>query len=166
MKNMGRVIAGFVKVFAVIGAFGGIVYYTQNKLKEKNSYIKRYRMYYELTNQWLLNKFSNNNAGAYFEKKNYTSIAVYGQGTLGELFSGDIKNQNVKIEYFIDKNADGISNNADNIPVVGIEDIADQNKVDAIVVTPIANYDEIVGDLENAGIECDIISLEDVIYGI
>lgn len=164
-----KIFQAVAKTGVLVASLGGVVYYMQNKVKKEENYTKRYKRYYELTNQWLLNKNANKSVEEYFRKNQYKSIAVYGQGTLCELLCTELREQaksGVKIEYFIDKNTAGVCYNENDIPTVGPADIGTQKKVDVIVVTPIANYEEIIADLSDAAVDCDIISLEDVIYEI
>ena len=99
------------------------------------------------------------------KKNNIKNIAIYGMGTLGELFYNEIKGTGVKVNYFIDKNADTLYYGVDDIAVVGLDDIANQDEVDAIIVTPIFDFDTIESDLEEVT-DISLISLEDIIYGI
>lgn len=164
MKKFGKAVGVIAKCGVFFGSIGGVIHFAQKEIKRKEDVLNRYKMYYELTNQWLLNKNDGKNVGEYFERKNYKSIAVYGQGTLGELFCREARNQNVNIEYLIDKNADSVCYSIDDVPTIPLDEICNQNGVDVIVVTPIANYDDIVNDLGSMNVNCDIISLEDVIY--
>lgn len=155
------------KLVSFGGTIGGILYLAQKALKKESDFHNRYKSYYTTTNQWLINKNEGKNIGEYFKENNYKTIAIYGMGTMGELFYDELKNSsNVKVAYFIDKNAEDLYYGIDDLPVVGLDDISSQEKVDAIVVTPIYDFDKIEEDLEDIGIDADIISLEDIIYEI
>lgn len=164
--NSKKLALSFAKLAIVGGSFGGIVYLFQKALTKERDYRQRYQTYYNTSNQWLLNKNDEKNISVYFKENNYKTIAIYGMGTMGELFYEEIKKTDVKVAYFIDKNAEELYYGLDDISVVGLDDISSQEKVDAIIVTPIYDFDKIEEELEDEGVEADIISLEDVIYEI
>lgn len=160
--NIKKVIKNIFKVGTVGGIIGGFVYLGQKSLKKETILGKRYKSYYELTNQWIMNKNKNKDIARYFVENNIKTIAIYGMGTLCELFFEDIKKTDIKVSYFIDKNVDELYYGLDNISVIGIDDIRNQENVDAIIITPIFDYESILQDLQD--IDTRIISLEDIIY--
>lgn len=166
--NTKKLIFKLVELSAIGGAIGGISYLAQKAFRKESDYHQRYRNYYNVANQWLLNKNEDKSIGNYFkENTEYKTIAIYGMGTMGELFYDELKNSSdVKVAYFIDKNAEDLYYGLDDLPVVGLDDISSQKKVDAVIVTPIYDFDKIEEDLENSGVDVDIISLEDIIYEI
>ncbi len=165
-KIIGTIVKAGVAIAALVGTIGGTVYFAQKSIKKESDLQKRYRAYYELTNRWLANKNDDKNIKTFFETNDIQSIAVYGMGTLGEMFYEDIKKTDVSVKYFIDKNAEELYCGMDNLPVVGLTDIKEQEKVDAVIVTPVFDYDSIVEDLEEADETLNTISLEDVIYNV
>lgn len=160
--NIKKVIKNIFKVGTVGGIIGSFVYLGQKSLKKETILGKRYKAYYELTNQWIMNKNKNKDIAKYFVENNIKTIAIYGMGTLCELFFEDIKKTDIKVSYFIDKNVDELYYGLDNISVIGIDDIRNQENVDAIIITPIFDYESILQDLQD--IDTRIISLEDIIY--
>ncbi|MBQ4068842.1 MAG: hypothetical protein IJC76_06285 [Lachnospiraceae bacterium] len=163
--KIGKVVGGILGIGAVAGGIAGISYYSKKSIEKSEELQGRYKAYYQLTNQWLMNKNEGKSAASYFAENNIKSIAVYGMGTLGELFYNEIKGTDVKVSYFIDKNADTLYYGLDDIAVVGLGDISNQDAVDAIIVTPIFDFDAIEGDLWEVT-DISLVSLEDVIYGI
>jgi FlaA1/EpsC-like NDP-sugar epimerase len=167
IKMDGKKIAlALVKLSVMGGVIGGIIYLAQKALKKEADYKNRFKSYYNVTNQWLLNKNEEKNVGEYFKDNNYKTIAIYGMGNMGELFYEEVKKEDVKIAYFIDKNAEELYYGIDDIPVVTMDDIESQEEVDAIIVTPVYDFDSISESLEELGLDIEIVSLEDVIYGI
>jgi len=151
--------------FAAITAAGaGLAWlYKKNEIKKNDHIIKRaekFRNYYYMLNQWMINKNQNKSIGDFLEKNNYYEIAIYGMGEMGQRLIDELKGSNIKIKYIIDQNADYLSN---EIPVIKKEDSFE--RVDAIIVTATFAYKEISKDL-SARISCPILSLEDVINGI
>ena len=163
----GKKIAGSIlKVGAVLGAIGGILYLKDKKVRSAEENLKFQKNYYALAQQWIMNKNENRSMMKYFNDRNINSIAIYGMGTLGEALYEELKNTDIKIKYFIDKNATELYYGVDGIEAVGLDGITSCAEVDAIIVTPVNHYDSIVTDLENEGVSSEIISLEDVIYGL
>lgn len=113
-----------------------------------------------MMNQWVKVKQDGKNLATYFKKNGYSKIAIYGMSYAGETFLNELKGTEIEVAYGIDKKAEGIY--AD-INVVTMDQYLD--KVDAVVVTAITFFDEIRRQLEEK-LECPIISLEDVLYGI
>lgn len=165
--NSKKVVWSITKLVGFGGTIGGVLYLAQKALKKESDFHNRYKSYYTTANQWLINKNEGKNVAEYFKENNYKTIAIYGMGTMGELFYDELKNSsNVKVAYFIDKNAEDLYYGVDDLPVVGLDDISSQQKIDAIIVTPIYDFDKIEEDLEDAGVDTNIVSLEDIIYEI
>ncbi len=91
---------------------------------------------------------------------NYKNIAVYGVGYLGKHLIKELNWSGVNIDYIIDRNIEEVE---ENITIYRPDDILPS--VDAVVVTAIADFDEIVDRL-NLVVNCPILSLEDIIFNI
>ena len=91
-------------------------------------------------------------------KENIRNIAIYGYGKLGKHLLKYCKNNNITVSYLIDSVKDG---KIDGIPIIKPENICEQPIVDAIVVTPIQDFEEIRLKIGNPGYR--IISLEQII---
>lgn len=161
-----NILLSVAKIGALAGAIGGIGYFSKKALDEMREKYNKQSAYYALAQQWLMNKSQNKDLKRYFEEHGFQKIAVYGMGTLGELFYDEIKDKGIKVQYFIDKNAEEIYFGLDDISVVGLDGIDGQEEVDAIIVTPVFNFDEIEKELEKAGAAAEIVSLEDVVYEV
>ena len=161
----GKIISGILKTGAVAGLVGGIAYYDKKKLDKQVSYADRYKNYYQLTKEWVTLKQDNKNIEDWFKNNNINTIAIYGLGTMAELLYNEIKGK-IKVANFIDKNSDELYRGLDNIPVVAPSDIVDAEGIDAIIITPVYDFDAIRDELETLGVTQTIKSLEDVIYEI
>lgn len=150
----------------VAGIVGGVGFLSRRSLKETEKRLKKQSSYYALSQQWITNKNEGKTLDSYFKEQNYNTIAVYGMGTLGELFLEEIKKSDLKVAYFIDKNSDDMFYGESNIEVTDLEGIHSKDDVDVVVITPIFDFDEIVDELQNAGISCPMVSLEEIIYDI
>lgn len=161
-----KIIAAIGKIGIFVGAIGGMAYFNKKTFNEMKEKYNKQSAYYSLTQQWLLNKHENKELSEYLENYGYKKIAVYGMGTLSELFYHEIRDKEIKVKYFIDKNADEIYCGMDDIPVVNLKEINMEEEIDAIIVTPVFNFEEIERDLEELGVTTAVVSLEDIVYGI
>lgn len=162
MKIFKKVLgAGLVSIISILGV---LLYKTNKKAKKDDDIKKRYALYYDVLNQWLKSKNNNHKVEDYFKNNNYNSIAIYGMGEMGNRLFEDLKESDIKVTYFIDNNADSLYQGWGDLPVIGIDEISEQETVDAIIVTPIYAFDQIEEKLIDAGVTSDIISLEDIIY--
>ena len=140
-----------------IGILGGKYIYSMDK---KTSKEEKFRTYYTVLNQWMKLKNENKSLEEYFVKNNIKTIGIYGMGELGERFYEELKDKNVDIKYGIDKMGGYID---EKIEIISMDN--DLELVDAIIVTPMFDFDSIFDELSNKT-ESKIISLEDVVFGI
>ena len=123
---------------------------------------EKFRRYYELCNRWIKNINDGYKIETYFMGNNYYNIAIYGMGELGNRLIEALENTPVNIQYGINKNTwDAFA----EIEIKGVEEEERFEGVDCIVVTPINLYEDIVKELREKT-DCNIVSLEDVIYGL
>lgn len=147
----------------IIGAIAGAVAMEIKSEKEKNRLKKRidkFYGYFHLVNQWLILKNEKKSLEIFFEQNNYKKIALYGMGELGNRLLEELRGTNIDISYAIDKKADKIYS---DLKLISMEE--ELEPVDAIIVTPIFDYDEIE-ELLMEKTDCPIISLEDVVFGV
>ena len=82
---------------------------------------------------------------------------------MGRLLYDEIKNSEINVKYFVDRNAEGIRQ-MKGIPVVPVQKIGSMEKVDVLVVTPVGNYDEICQVLAQNIPELPTLSLREAVY--
>jgi len=151
-------------IFAALSAAGVSLYVarrTHCRLKDSQAQKDRYAAYYQIASQWVQNLLAGRNIGAYFQKRNIQSIAVYGLGSLASLFLQNLESSNVEVAFIIDKNH-GAGHHG-SVPVLeSFQDGADI-QADAIVVTPVYDFQAIRQELQSQGAVVPILSIEDVI---
>ena len=125
--------------------------------KKSNNEIKYRRMYY-LTVQWGINYHKGFSISNYLTTQGYSSVAIYGMDKLGILLLEELNGSRITVKYGIDKNAYGIF-----CPITVLMPTEALEPVDAIIVTTIYYYSEIVEEMKKR-ITCPILSLEDIIY--
>ncbi len=113
--------------------------------------------------RWLENRNQNKTFSDYFHQYRYQTIAIYGAGDLGRLLYEEIRGTDVIVKYFVDRNAEGI-HQIDGIPVITIQELHDMEEVDALIITPIGNYDAISQVLARHAPEMRTLSLREAVY--
>ncbi len=126
----------------------------------------RYVMYYKVLTQWLKNRNKGIKADEFLKKQKISSIAIYGIGEMGKLLYEELKNTEIKVDYFIDKKADGNLLEDIGVKIVKVAEVAAEKPVEAIVVTPIYDFNTIEDMLYDMGLNAVIISLEDIVYEV
>jgi len=119
---------------------------------------KRFEIGFRLLDQWLSLRQAGKRLTAYFEDNLVDNIAIYGMGVLGERLYDEMRGSKVKVGYGIDRIA--ASKSFTGLKIYGLEEKWPQ--ADAIVVTPVQDYWEIVEKLEMK-IDAAIISLDDIL---
>lgn len=108
----------------------------------------------KLMDNWLSIKQNGISLMKYFDDHNISSIAIYGLGYIGLRLLKELEHNNI-VKYAIDQKKIQV-----NTPVIGIDDKLDL--VDAIVVTTVNDYDEVIALLTEK-INCWIVRFDDVI---
>jgi lactate dehydrogenase-like 2-hydroxyacid dehydrogenase len=113
--------------------------------------------------RWMENRNAGKMLDAYFREHGYKTIAIYGAGDLGKLLYEELKNTDIKVLYFIDRNAEGLYQ-IEDIPVIDLDAVTENKGIDALVVTPLGDYNVICSDLIGIAPEVSILSLKDAVY--
>lgn len=151
-----------IKFSAFVGGFVWLFSLFEKALNNRNVLIERYKVYYNLMCQWLDNQNGHVSIAEYLLEKKIRRIAIYGKGSLGMRFYKELKDCEVEVVCFVEKNA-AEESFYEQIPVVTME--SDYlHKVDCIVITPVFDYESIAKDLSEHGVRKNIISLEEIIY--
>ena len=122
----------------------------------RESYLKE-KKYKRILEIWMTLRDRNIKADHFLLKRNMNRIAIYGVGILGRHLYHDLKETRVKVECFLDQNKKaGIPEMETYLPGRELQNI------DAIIVTPLMEYEEIKEMLSGL-YTCHIISLETVL---
>lgn len=157
MKKVAGVISAFMAAFmAGAGMVGKILIKNVNRSQEMS---EKHLALYMITNDWLRLRQDGKSLVAYFERKNYKRIAIYGMHYMGMSLLNELKNSDIEVIYGIDRNADRIF--ADCKVITPDEEFED---VDAIIVTPVFYFESIEEELSRK-VTYPIVSLEEVLYG-
>lgn len=143
---------------AIAGAYG-IKKLNDKTFEEKNEMEKKLRQYYDLMNYWMKMIAEGKTIHSWLEDKQYKNIVIYGMGELGNRLYEQIKNMNI-VAYAIDQNPISIFKDL-NV----VSEVLESKTVDAVIITPVYDFGSIKSKLASK-FDCDIISLEDMIYDI
>lgn len=120
---------------------------------------KRFEIGFQMLAQWLYLKQNGKTLAPFFEDNVIKSIAIYGMGVLGKRLHEELKGEKIDVKYGIDRN-EAVKTGA-GFKIYGADERCFP-EADAIVVTPVQDYWEIVRGLEGKT-KAAIVSLEDVI---
>lgn len=158
---MNKVIKTIGGMTLLAGVGSAVCFFYRDRKKWKRESQKTGTYYYH-AREWLLNKQHGRDISCFFTQNGIDSIAIYGMRGLGETLYNDLKDSNVRIKCFIDNNAPNLICPYADVEVYSPEETIED--VDAIVVTPIYEYNAIRDNLVSAGhTQPRIISLHDVI---
>ncbi|MFR2010914.1 MAG: NAD(P)-dependent oxidoreductase [Christensenellales bacterium] len=138
----------------------GIVYTMLKYFEKPTEYIDKYRSYYNMQNQWILQNDRGNTIDKIMKGRGYKTIAIYGMGNVGEHLYNVLKNTDIKVMYGIDSKAV----DTDYEIKVYSPDYELPN-VDAIVVTIPFAFTSIKDSLEQKTAN-EIVSLEHILFEV
>lgn len=113
--------------------------------------------------RWLENRNQNKYFSDYFHQYGYRTVAIYGAGDLGRLLYEEIKETDIVVKYFVDRNAEGL-HQIEGIPVYTISEAVHEEETDVLVITPVGNYDEICKVLVKQIPWVRLLSLREAVY--
>lgn len=122
--------------------------------------IEQYAYMHDTLMKWLKNKINGKSLGQRLLEMDISKVAIYGANELGKMVYNDIKESDVRVECFVDKNADKYSSSEEEIPVIKPSEISLLEKESYVLITPEYYFYEILTDLREKGITQErIISL-------
>lgn len=152
------IIGGVITLVVGIGLSRRMIKKNLQKKVQKIDNENKFKDYYYMLNHWLMLKQSGVEIKQYFNDREYKRIAIYGYGEMGKRVIDELKSSDICIECVIDKN---LTNNSGDIKFVGVDE--EWPDIDAIIVTPIYAYEQILVDYSNKT-SAEFVSLEDIIY--
>lgn len=149
----------------VTGVLGYFLFLEKNESKSMNQKYDKFKKYYQVYNKWIANNNRQVSNEAILKQLNISSIAVYGNGEMGNRLIESLKNTSVSIECIIEKKANDIEiDGMEGIKVIGVEELDHTIHPDAVIVTPIFDYDNIKEILQKKLPGVKIISIEEFVY--
>lgn len=154
------IIAAFFSIAgAAVGALGASKV-SEKKINVKAQLSDKHLSLFLLMNQWVRIKQQGKSVAEYLLSRGYQRIAIYGMSYVGETLYDELKDSRIEVVYAIDSKATGIYA---EISILSPEEVLPE--VDAIVVTPVFFFNEIVKKLSEKT-NADILSIEDILYNL
>lgn len=120
----------------------------------------KFQSLFQMMGGWLEAKLRDMSVAEYCKDHGYNRVAIYGMGLAGQILYEELKGTDVQVLYAIDRNK------ANVISKVDIYSPTERlPKVDAIIISAITYFEEIA-DMLQERVNCDIVSLEDIVYDL
>lgn len=128
------------------------------KMNEKEKYIHKMDVLFDVLDRFVIAKENGILLGN-FRRLGLNTIVIYGFGKLGRHLLNYCNKNNIKIQCILDiKEQKGL----DELQIYSLENIPEMQEVDAVVVTPVYQYDAIRKNLLEQ-IDIPIMSLEELL---
>ena len=98
--------------------------------------IEKYSQYIYLLNNWEKIVF---NIKSYIENAKCKTVAIYGYGVIGRKIYGDMKDEGMEVDCFIDRDAEAYAET--EIKVYSLKDV--KQVIDLLIITPLFDIDRI-----------------------
>ena len=122
-------------------------------LKAKN----KFELIANCLDSWMSLKEKGINPVNYLKRFHYNVVAVYGVGILGKHLLYELEQSNIKIAYIIDRRADL------HYPQAEVKSVDDElDKVDAVIVTALADFDDIY-EILKVKLNCPVFSVAELV---
>ena len=114
--------------------------------------------------KWLENEVKGEKRGSYIETSGYHHVAIYGAGDLGKYLIWELKKSNIKIECIIDRRAAELER-FETYKIYSLEEFLDRTiDVDAIIVTAVSAYDDVLNKIVEKSVDLPVLNLRDMVY--
>jgi hypothetical protein len=123
--------------------------------------LEKYANFSFLYDIWMKNMENGKSISAFFSKRKYKTIAIYGMGMIGKHLLRQLKDTDIQVLFTIDGNIVRYGNQQ-----ICYEEIGTITEVpDAIVITPLLEFEKI-GEKLRGVFDTAIVSVEEVILSI
>lgn len=116
-----------------------------------------------LLKRWLENRNDGKSFVDYFHEYGCSSIIIFDAGEIGRLLYEEVKDSDIKVLCFYDRNAEGIRE-IDGIPVYTFAMVGEMTKTDMVVVSTCFNYSEVVRMLVGIDTKIRSVYMRDAVY--
>lgn len=113
-----------------------------------------------MMNRWIQIKQEGKEIAKYCRERNCTKIAIYGMDYVGNRLYEEMKDSGIHVAYGIDRSA---STKTVDIAVLSYADKFPE--VDMVIVTCIYYFEDVKEKLSKR-MDCPVVSLEDILYGL
>lgn len=113
--------------------------------------------------KWLENRNAGKTFTDYFHQYGYHTIGIYDAGDLGRILYDEIRDSDIQVKYFIDRNWEGLGS-IEGIPVIDLGKIGEMEEVDALIVSPVVSYDAVCRILADKAPRLRILAFRDAVF--
>lgn len=135
---------------------GRAFYYKNNMIPENDNQGVKHELYLNDLDLWMILREKRVSVNGWFEKREYTKIAVYGYGIMGRHLISELRDTHIKVLFVIDAERDKIHT---DLPVYLPDETLPE--VDIVVVASYYYYDTVRRLLGETALLC---SLGDIIH--
>lgn len=152
-------------VAAIIGIIIGVllanwklsqIYKYQKNLAIKNN------EYFMLMTNWVKLYQHRQNVVNCLKEQGYNNIVIYGMGIIGKCLYDELVGQDIKVLYGIDSEFEG---NYKDLMIKKMDNVDRVEHVDAIIVTPIYDFNELENELREKT-TTEIVPIDELIFYI
>lgn len=141
-------------VFLMAGAC--MSYFLGKRKRDKAGTDTKYWQYYDVLNRWMKQREKGISIADNLRQRDIGEIAIYGMGDIGKHLQEELAGTDIVIKYAIDRSFYAMS----NLDIYEPE--SDLPEVDAVIVTPVFDYENIRKRLTEK-MDCQILNIADVI---
>ena len=149
-----KIVFYFITMIFTAFCFGVIV------CKNKDKTTLKYKTYYKMMLAWMEVLENDWSLERFFKERGFDRIAIYGGKDAGGHLIRQLRNTSIEDKYIIDRSM--FSGSLNMLPIYRPDEMLPE--IDAVIVTPVWDFDQIKEQLVNR-VKCPIISLEEVITG-
>ena len=134
-------------------------YLHKNNTTSNTKEEERYKIIARCFDKWLTESENNNFIREFLQKRNIKRVGVYGYGMLGRHLVFELRQSDISVEWIMDKRGDVISC---GYPVLNPDKTGYIPEVDIIIVTAVADFDEVEAMLYEKA-DYPVISLMEIV---
>lgn len=153
----------FLRAMFGIGLGYALFHYLHLKeiLQQDRKQIRKQEQLLRIANQMIVESDKGKRIHHKLEERNLTSVVIYGMAEMGERVMEDIfLHSSIKLLYGIDQRAKEIKM---AIPVYTLEEAAEKEKPEAVVLTAFAENNSLKKEIEKI-MSCEVVTLEELLY--
>lgn len=118
---------------------------------------------FAMLKRWMENRNAGKTFVDYLHEYGYKTLGIYDAGELGRLLYEEIKASDLKVRYFVDRNAEGLKV-IEGIPVIYLSEISKMEEVDVLIISPIVDYEAVCQILSEEAPKLQTLSLKEAVY--
>jgi len=161
---------GIITILLIHAMLFGInkIIASKKKYSMLKSQANNYHLFFQVFAIWLNNLHNKKNIAEYLLEQGHKNVAVYGGDTICGLVCSELENTAIEVKYLIDQNAYKSKEvtGYKGLDIVCVDEIQQQEKVDAIIVTSINEYNLINKKIRQVAPDIPTISLDQIVFSL